>query len=64
MDEEKTTFKITLRAECLYYLEAEDGEELDQILATVEGSAAMEKYFLDQLHEGNILIEPYEIDEL
>ena len=63
MDKEKTTFRITLRAECLYYLDAEDGEELDQILATVEGSAAMEKYFLDQLHDGHIIVEPYEIDE-
>tara|TARA_R110000787_G_scaffold242101_1_gene348270 strand:+ start:204 stop:398 length:195 start_codon:yes stop_codon:yes gene_type:complete len=64
MDKEKTTFKITLRAECLYYLEVEDEEELDQTLATIEGSAAMEKYFMDQLHQGNILIEPYEINEL
>ena len=64
MDKEKTTFRITLRAECLYYLEAEDGEELDQILATVEGSAAMENFFYDKLYDGDMIAEPYEIDEV
>ena len=64
MDNEKTTFKITLRAECDYYLEADDEAELDQTLGTVEGGAAYEKFFWDKLHDGDIIVEPYEIDEL
>ena len=64
MDNEKTTFKITLRAECDYYLEAKDEDELDQIISTVEGSSAMEKFFWDNLHDGDIIVEPIEIDEV
>ena len=64
MDNEKTTFKITLRAECDYYLEAEDENELDQIMSTVEGSAAYEKFFWDNLHDGDMIVEPYDIDEV
>jgi hypothetical protein len=64
MDNEKTTFKITLRAECDYYLEADDEAELDQILGTVEGSAAMENYFYNKLYDGDMIAEPYEIDEV
>tara|TARA_R100000781_G_scaffold110784_1_gene76489 strand:- start:367 stop:561 length:195 start_codon:yes stop_codon:yes gene_type:complete len=64
MDNEKTTFKITLRAECDYYLEADDEAELDQIIGTVEGSAAYEKFFWDKLHDGDIIVELYEIDEV
>tara|TARA_R100000008_G_C3567131_1_gene159789 strand:+ start:325 stop:519 length:195 start_codon:yes stop_codon:yes gene_type:complete len=64
MDNEKTTFKITLRAECDYYLEAEDEAELDQIMNTVEGGAAMEKFFWDNLHDGDMIVEPVDIDEV
>tara|TARA_R100000329_G_scaffold115791_1_gene95188 strand:- start:377 stop:571 length:195 start_codon:yes stop_codon:yes gene_type:complete len=64
MDNEKTTFKITLRAECDYYLEAEDEAELDQIMGTVEGSAAMENFFYDKLYDGDMIVEPIDIDEL
>ena len=64
MDNEKTTFKITLRAEGDYYLEAEDEAELDQIMGTVEGSAAMENFFYDKLYDGDMIVEPIDIDEL
>jgi hypothetical protein len=64
MDNEKTTFKITLRAECDYYLEAEDEAELDQIMGTVKGSAAYEKFFWDNLHDGDMIVEPIDIDEV
>ena len=64
MDNEKTTFKITLRAECDYYLGAEDEAELDQKMNTVEGSSAMEKFFWDNLHDGDMIVEPVDIDEV
>ena len=64
MDNEKTTFKITLRAECDYYLEAEDEAELDQIMNTVEGGAAMENFFYDKLYDGDMIVEPIDIDEV